>query len=221
MRGAMANGLGDDEVGQSPRAIAMPEQQTKQTSRGVDGGGGPEGRSFAASVGGNRAIRAALKVLLVVGLLLAVPVVSFLVNPPGSAKGEIRSSGAPHGDFVLRPAECYTGDHWDFDGVWVFAETLSASGRKGFKGGLKIVRTRAGGWEAYVENPNACDGFKCQQVFVDSKRCKVFDVAVTDTSMLTGYSGHADIDCAFPGGGRLRVKVTFEGCDDVSEDPPV
>lgn len=180
-----------------------------------------DSEASAPPTGGGKALKTALKVLLVLGLMLAVPVGSFLINPPGTATGEIRASGAPHGDFVLHPAACHTGDHWSFDGVWVFEEMLSEGGREGFRGGLKIAGDGAGGWEAYVEDPNACDGFQCRRVFVDRKRCRVYDVAVTDTSMLTGYSGHADIDCAFPGGGTLRARITFEGCDDVSGDPPV
>lgn len=186
----------------------------------TNSGSSPDGGS-PSPTGGSKALRSVLEVLLMLGLMLAIPLGSFLLNPPGTAEGEFRSSGAPHGDFVLYPATCYTGDHWGFDGVWVFEKMLTTGSRKGFRGGLKIVGSRAGEWQAYVENPNACDGFKCQRVFVDRTKCRLFDVAITDTSMLTGYSGHADIDCSFPGGGTLRVKVTFEGCDDVSTDPPV
>jgi hypothetical protein len=132
--------------------------------------------------------------------------------PRGSVSGELRSTGAPHGDFVVRPVTCFTGEHWHFRGVWMVTETLSSGDRTGFQGGLKIVANRAGEWEAYVENPNRCEGFKCEQWQVPPERCRVFDVVVRSRHAWLRHDGHARIECAFPEGGTLQADLTFDRC---------
>lgn len=151
-------------------------------------------------------LSSALTVILLAGL-----VVLFLRScPRGSASGELHSSGRPHGDFVVQPVTCFTGGHWGFDGVWVVTETQSIGHRSGFRGGLKIVRNDSGGWNAFAENPNVCNGFKCEQRLVEPRHCRLFDVAVRSGWLRD--EGHADIDCAFPGGGTLKASLRFSRC---------
>lgn len=156
-----------------------------------------------------------VKAVLFAVAILALLFTIFRSHPQGSVTGDIRSTGAPHGDFVVRPVTCVTGGHWGFDGVWVVTETLTEGDRSGFRGGLKIVDAGAGGWDAWVENPNVCQGFKCQQRYVDRKHCRVFDVVVSDTSVWLRRGGHARLDCAFPGGGTLKAELAFDGCAEV------
>jgi len=156
-----------------------------------------------------------VKAVLIALAILALLFTIFRSHPQGSVTGDIRSTGAPHGDFVVRPVTCYTGGHWGFDGVWVVTETLTEGDRSGFRGGLKIVDAGAGGWDALVENPNICQGFKCQQRRVDKKYCRVHDVVVSDMSAFLRYSGHALFDCLFPEGGTLKAALTFDGCAEV------
>lgn len=150
-------------------------------------------------------------VIVLVGALVAVFSV-FSSCPRGSATGEIRSHGAPHGDFVVRPVTCFSGGHWGFTGVWVVTETLTSGNRRGFKGGLKIVINDAGGWEAHVENPTICQGFKCEQRRVDERQCRVFDLRLTDRNAWLRRDGHARLDCAFAEGGTLTADLVFKGC---------
>ncbi len=136
----------------------------------------------------------------------------FSIYPRGSATGAIQSRGAPHGDFVVQPVTCFSGGHWGFTGVWVVTETLTAGHRRGFKGGLKIVKDDTGEWEAYVENPTVCEGFKCEQRQVDRRQCRVFDLRVDGMNAWLRYDGHARFECAFPAGGSLTANLTFTGC---------
>lgn len=153
--------------------------------------------------------------LFTVVLIVAVLGTSFSVllsYPRGSATGEIRSTGEPHGDFVVRPVTCYSGGHWGFTGVWVAPETTESGSKRGFKGGLKIRKNEAGAWEAYVENPNACKGFDCTELMVRREYCKVFDVVVEDRNVWLRYDGHARMVCDFPEGGTLKSDLAFRGC---------
>jgi hypothetical protein len=97
--------------------------------------------------------------------------------------------------------------------------------RRGFRGGLKILKNDADGWEACVENPDVCQGFQCRQLWVDTEHCRAFDLVVTDMSVWLRRSGHAYFDCAFPEGGTLKAELTFNGCAEVPSqgadaDPP-
>jgi hypothetical protein len=150
-------------------------------------------------------------VILAVSLLAGV-FMGFRSCPAGSATGEIRSSGKPHGDFVVRPVTCVSGGHWGFDGVWVTPEVETSHGRRGFRGGLKIVETEPGHWEAYQENPHACQIFECQKLLVDRQHCRVYDLFVSDMSVWLRYAGHARLDCSFPEGGTLEADLSFHGC---------
>jgi len=157
----------------------------------------------------------------VIGVLVALGLLGgafafFLSHPAGSASGEIRSRGRPHGDFIVRPVTCFAGGHWGFEGVWVVPETLTSGGRRGFKGGLKIVKIDGGGWEAIVESPQACQGFTCEQRRVEQRHCRRFDVVVGSRNIWLRQDGHARMDCAFPAGGTLKVDLTFKGCARVS-----
>jgi hypothetical protein len=156
--------------------------------------------------------RRTLLVIITIVSLLGALVVILLSYPRGSARGEIHSTGLPHGDFVVRPITCFSGGHWGFTGVWVVTETLTSGDKSGFKGGLKILKNDAGAWEAVVENPSICQGFKCQQLKVDARHCGVFDVVVKDRNLWFRYDGHAHLDCAFPEGGTLKADLSFEGC---------
>jgi hypothetical protein len=160
----------------------------------------------------------AVKAALFVVAILALAFTIFRSYPQGSVTGDIRSTGAPHGDFIVRPVTCFSGGHWGFDGVWVVTETLTSGDRTGFKGGLKIMSNGAGGWDAYAENPNICQGFKCQQRHIDVKHCRVHDLVVSDMSPFLRTSGHATFDCAFPEGGTLKAALTFDGCAEVPSD---
>ena len=150
-------------------------------------------------------------ILVIVGLSGAAFGI-LLSYPRGSVTGEIHSTGMPHGDFVVRPVTCFSGGHWGFTGVWVVSETLTSGSKRGFKGGLKIMKNDAGAWETYVENPNICQGFKCQLKKVDPRYCNVFNVVVEDMSIWMRYDGLAQINCTFPDGGTLKTDLSFKGC---------
>ncbi|MBI5535266.1 MAG: hypothetical protein HY898_21240 [Deltaproteobacteria bacterium] len=150
-------------------------------------------------------------VLVVFGILFTI----FRSYPSGSAQGEIRATGAPHGDFVVQPTTCVRGDQWNFDGVWVTPELQTRGDRTGFKGGLKLIQTNVGDVLAIVENPLVCNGFKCEQRQVERQHCKVFDINVSKTSIWLRQSGHARLQCEFPAGGTLKVDLTFKRCASV------
>lgn len=151
-------------------------------------------------------------------VLLGVASIQLLSYPRGSVAGEIRSTGAPLGDFVVRPVTCFSGGHWGFTGVFLVTETLTSGGKRGFKGGLKILKNEAGEWEAQVENPNRCEGFKCEQWRVPGQHCRVLDVVVQGMNVWLRYDGHANIDCAFPEGGALKAELSFKGCGRVPSE---
>lgn len=158
---------------------------------------------------------APLRWLFTVLIALALAAGGFqcwVTYPRGSVSGQVQSAGAPHGSFVVTPVTCFSGDHWGFDGVWVVTETESRGGRSGFRGGLKIVSTGAGDWNVYVENPNRCSGFQCEQWHVPRQHCPVFDVTVERRHVWLRYSGHANIECGFPEGGTLTTTLTFDDC---------
>ncbi|MBN1610757.1 MAG: hypothetical protein JW940_29270 [Polyangiaceae bacterium] len=150
---------------------------------------------------------------LLVLTIVAVAVPLSGAYPAGTAAGEIRSTGRPHGDFVVRAAECYSwGDLWSSD-VWVITELeRPLSGGTGFRGGLLIEQDGPGRWRAVTENPNGCSGFKCPQRAVDPRRCKRFDVVSETRGWLWRRRGHARLDCSFPEGGTLEADLTFSGC---------
>jgi len=183
-----------DEPGplRSPFPVTSPEPPTKPSSKWG-------------------AVKAVLFILAFLALLFTI----FRSHPQGSATGDLRSTGAPHGDFVVRPVTCFNGGHWGFDGVWVVTETLTDGDSSGFRGGLKIVDAGAGGWDAWVENPTVCQGFQCQQRYVDRRHCRVHDLVVSEMSVFLRTSGHATLDCAFPEGGTLKAELTFDGCAEV------
>ena len=160
--------------------------------------------------------RQKLITIVVVVTLLVGAFVFLLSHPRGSVTGEIRSTGKPHGDFVVKPVTCYSGGHWDFNGVWVVTETLTSGSKRGFKGGLKIVKNDAGGWETYVENPTICQGFQCKQTKVEPQYCNVFNVVVEERNIWMRYNGAARFDCVFPEGGTLKANLDFRSCAMVS-----
>jgi hypothetical protein len=135
----------------------------------------------------------------------------------GSTKGEIRSTGAPHGDFVMAPPSCHSGEHESFFGVLVASKLEKIDGHTGVRGGLKVLKNAVGQWEAYLENPNTCQGFSCQVLKVEAQQCKVFDIEVKNTSARKNgirlREGHARLDCAFSQGGSLKADLVFTGCD--------
>ncbi|HOU94626.1 MAG TPA: hypothetical protein PLU22_26425, partial [Polyangiaceae bacterium] len=135
------------------------------------------------------------------------------VVPWGSASGEIRSTGAPHGDFTVPVAECYNdGEAWSSD-VWIITRLERTwGGKTGFRGGLELVEDGAGGWRAILENPNSCDGFDCPKRAVEPRHCPVCDVRSEARGWWWRRRGHARIDCSFPPGGTLKVERAFPGC---------
>lgn len=142
--------------------------------------------------------------------------VSLLLSyPQGSVTGEVVASGAPHGTFVVHPATCYSGSHWGFSGLWIVTEMKTSGNKRGFRGGLKLVEGDDGNIEAYVENPLACTGFKCQQRRVNPAHCKVFEVWIGERNWWFRRAGHARFDCRFPEGGTLVADLTFRGCGQV------
>ena len=154
---------------------------------------------------------------VVMGALLLFGLVRFCMSHPrGWATGAIRSQGAPHGNFVVSPVTCVTGGHWGFDGVWVVPETLEEGNRRGFRGGLKIVRANSV-WEAQVEQPTGCVGFRCPQWRVEPEHCRRFDVVVEPMRWWLRRDGHAHLDCVFPEGGTLTTDLTFHGCGSVPD----
>ena len=156
---------------------------------------------------------------LVVGLslvvLLAVAFGILRSYPTGSARGSIRSAGLPHGDVLVEPVACFNGGHWDFDGVWVTTAILTEDDHSGFRGGAKLVKTASGQWQVWVENPNACKRFKCEQWVVDPNRCSRFDVSVGNSHLGMRRHGHARLECTYPEGGTLQIDLDFSGCAEV------
>jgi hypothetical protein len=144
---------------------------------------------------------------------VAVGVPLSMAYPAGTASGEIRSAGRPHGDFVVRTAECYSwGEMWSSD-VWVVTELeRPLFGGTGFRGGLQVLEDGAGRWRVVTENPKGCVGFKCPQRPVDARQCKVFDVVSKTGGWLWRRHGHARLDCTFPEGGTLKADLKFAGC---------
>ena len=157
-----------------------------------------------------------ISTIAIVVCLLVGAFVFLMSHPRGSVTGEIRSTGKPHGDFVVKPVTCYSGGHWDFNGVWVVTETLTSGSKRGFKGGLKIVKNDAGGLETYVENPRICQGFQCKLTRVNPQYCNVFNVNVEERNIWMRYNGAARFDCTFPEGGTLKADLDFRGCALVS-----
>lgn len=147
-----------------------------------------------------------------IGAVLLIGLTPVLMSyPRGWVVGELRSTGSPHGDFVVKPVTCVLGGHWGFDGVWVVTETLEIGERRGFRGGLKILNGEDR-WEAIVEKPTGCERFTCPQWRVDPRHCRVFDVVVEPRSLWLRRKGHATLECEFPEGGTLTAKLLFERC---------
>ena len=153
-----------------------------------------------------------LKVAMLVLVALGALAILLRSHPSGSATGVIRATGKPHGGFVLRVGECYLGEDWGFDGVWVVRELEEAGDRRGFRGGLRIERDGAGEWQATVESPNGCRVFTCPQVRVAREHCRVHELAVEETTVFLRRSGHARLECTFPEGGTLEASVDFRRC---------
>ncbi len=136
--------------------------------------------------------------------------------PAGTAKGEIRSTGQPHGDFVVRTAECYSwGEMWSSEVAVIKELERTLFGDTGFQGGLEILEDGAGRWRVVTESPKGCSGFNCPQHAVDARHCKVFDVVSETGGWLWRRHGHARLDCTFPEGGTLKADLTFRGCAQV------
>ena len=135
----------------------------------------------------------------------------------GGVEGEIRSTGEPYGDYVMRPSSCYSGEHESFFGVWV-APALSEdeSGRTGFKGGLKLVKSHDGRWLVFVESPNECRGFDCVIRELDPEHCNTFSIDVRNTNSrvnrIVVREGRADLQCQLPEGGTFAAHLVFGGC---------
>lgn len=134
----------------------------------------------------------------------------------GSVKGQLSAQGAPFGEFTMTPTSCFSGAHESFFGVWVTPDLIEVDGRSGFKGGLKLVKTHTGVWEAYVESPNECRGLKCRIRKLDPDRCEVFEVDVRNTNStyndIRVREGGARLKCAAAEGGLLTADLTFSGC---------
>jgi hypothetical protein len=160
--------------------------------------------------------------ILFAGIAIAViPAIAFIVfgggSCTGTVEGELRVSDPPHGDFVLKPTSCFSGEHESFFGAWVTNDLTEIDGRSGFKGGLKLVKEHTGEWRAFLESPNECtNGFNCVIRPIDPAHCSVFDVDVSNTSTTVNdirvREGHARLECSFPEGGTLRANLTFDGC---------
>ena len=153
-----------------------------------------------------------------VSLMVAVPFGFVLCAfAGGSVEGEIRSSGKPNGDFLLKPTECHSGAHENFFGAWVTPKLVRVNGRQGFQGGIKFVKNHLTKWDVYLESPVECKGLECTVRPVERAHCRVFDVDVRDTGTVVNdirlREGHATLDCSFPDGGKLAVKLKFDGCD--------
>lgn len=156
--------------------------------------------------------------MLLTVVFLLIPFL-FLGNPfaAGSATGEIRSQGSPHGDYVLGPTSCYSGEHEGFFGVWIAPELEEdAQGRSGFRGGLKLVKDPVGSWRVFLQSPAECESFACVTRPVARAHCGTFDVSVRHTNVwvneIRERQGHADLECRFPEGGSLSAHLTFERC---------
>jgi|GEM_PF-2007769 len=154
---------------------------------------------------------------LMVALFILVPLALVVATcGDGSVEGELRSRGKPHGDFVLKPTSCFSGEHESFFGVWVTPKLKKVSGRQGFQGGLKLLKNNLNEWEAYVESPVECDGLACKIRPLDRTQCKVFQVDVRNTSTsindIRVREGSARFDCQFAGGGSFNATLKFDGC---------
>lgn len=161
--------------------------------------------------------------LLFMGIAIAViPAIAFVAfggggGCTGSVEGQLAVSGPPHGDYVLKPTSCFSGEHESFFGVWVANDVTEIDGRSGFKGGLKLVKEHTGEWSAFLESPNECtNGFRCVIRAIDRAHCTVFDVEVRNTNTTINdirvREGHARFECTFPEGGAVRGNLTFDGC---------
>ncbi|MBW2460880.1 MAG: hypothetical protein JRH11_04490 [Deltaproteobacteria bacterium] len=135
----------------------------------------------------------------------------------GSTEGEIRSTGAPFGDYTLHPTSCYSGQHEDFFGVWVAPEASDdPSGNSGWRGGLKLVKDHSGAWEVYVESPTECQSFDCVTRPLDPAHCERYEVDVHNTNTIVNdiwvREGSASFECETPEGGTFAAHLVFEGC---------
>jgi len=151
---------------------------------------------------------------ILVGVVTALAL-AFRVSmsyPSGTVTGEIRASGPPYGDFVIRPADCFLAEDWGFDGVWVVSSLeRTSNGHLGFRGGLGLVEDGSSR-RAVLESPHGCNGFKCPQWPVQPNHCSVYDLSTQESGWAWRERGHARLDCRFPGGGTLQVDLSFEGC---------
>jgi hypothetical protein len=154
----------------------------------------------------------------IVGILaLLVPVFLLMYCAfSTTVEGEIRSQGKPFGDFQLKPSDCHSGAHENFFGVWVTPELVTVDGRRGFRGGIKLVKNHLNEWDVYVESPRDCRGLECKIQKLTREACQTYVIDVRDTGNVVNdirvREGRATLECRFPEGGSLSAKLEFDGC---------
>ena len=182
---------------------------------GAPMGGAPMGGAPAPHKPKKNRLLVLLPILFVVQAAVFIAVFSS-DGCSGNVEGQIVSSGKPHGDYTLIPTSCFSGEHESFFGVWVTPDLMEVDGRKGFKGGLKIVKGHTGEWEIYVESPEECESLNCKIRPLDISKCETFEVSVRNTNTTINdirvREGHATLKCDTGEGGRFEAKLLFDGC---------
>jgi hypothetical protein len=152
---------------------------------------------------------------MALGSLIWGVIFMFVFNSNGcsSTEGSFHATGAPLGDYVFTPAQCRSGEHESFFGVFLLGESESA-------GGLKIIVEPTGEKMVQAEVPGSCKGANnddCRVVNIERDSCETFDIGLqrTDTYVneIRLLDGHLRLDCRFEDGGSAKADVKFESCD--------
>jgi hypothetical protein len=126
-----------------------------------------------------------------------------------SAEGNIASSGKPLGDFSIDLAQCASGEHRQFFGVFLAPESGG--------GGIKAMRDTATGDSVQVEAPGSCDanGEGCRFTTLNREICSIFDLVIEQGSnrvnLFWEINGSLDLKCDFEDG-SIEAHVRFRKC---------
>ena len=148
----------------------------------------------------------------VFGLVIWGGLFMVIFNSDGcsSTEGSLQAAGEPLGDFTFTPAQCKSGEHESFFGVFLLGDNSDA-------GGVKIVVDPRNGKFVQVEVPGSCRGDECTVVTLEPEKCSTFDVDIDRTNTYVNeirlLDGHLNLDCKFPDGGTAKANIRFESCD--------
>jgi hypothetical protein len=153
---------------------------------------------------------AAIAVGIVAGLVGAWAGIRSCGAPGGvfrgpAISGQLTATGPTlHGDWVLDPGTCASGQHMQFYGVDIVDKTDP----------IKILRL--------VEDPVQGRIVKMnipgtdQALFIDRASCKVWDWTLEPTNSTYNdirlLDGHIALDCTFATGGTFTGRIDFKGC---------